>query len=319
MVHIEPDDDNLEKFTFRGASELAYLNQTPLPTETLEKEAQKDGSGDPGSWAGGIQTLRQRQGVAGSMARTSKRLRATKPLSSISEEQKPVTNTVKKTFKLHPDQKEMVEAALKDAKEQIRDQVRHRRPGIRLPGIHGNWTEWLPNHESRSHGLEEITGSEIALTVDTRGSHCQARPRLGHRHLEGVEVQMNRLLPTPTPQDIEATLNAIRNGESAICVWSQHCGIEKYDLWWVTSISPHGERHPGIGAGFTLDEAVADAWIGDFLPWGSFPAFSDEDYANVPRHVPDGWQFEVYAAPVFSPLFIRSFPIQLRSPFQIRS
>ena len=130
---------------------------------------------------------------------------------------------------------------------------------------------------------------------------------------------MNRLLTTPTPQDIEATLNAIRNGESAICVWSQHCGIEKYDLWWVTSISPDGERHPGIGAGFTLDEAVADAWIRDFLPWGSFPDFSDEDYANVPRQVPDGWQFEVYAAPVFSPLFIRSFPIQLRSPFQIRS
>jgi hypothetical protein len=44
----------------------------------------------------------------------------------------------------------------------------------------------------------------------------------------------------------------------------------------------------GIGAGFTLAEAVADAWIGDFLPWGSFPDFSDEDYAKVPRHVPDG-------------------------------
>ena len=65
---------------------------------------------------------------------------------------------------------------------------------------------------------------------------------------------MNRLLPLPTPHDIVATLHAIRKGESAICVWSQHCGIEKRDLWWVTTISPDGERHPGIGAGFTLDE-----------------------------------------------------------------
>jgi hypothetical protein len=120
---------------------------------------------------------------------------------------------------------------------------------------------------------------------------------------------MNRLLPTPTPQDIEATLTAIRNGESAICVWSRHL-VEKRDLWWVTTISPEGERHPAIGAGFTWDEAAADAWIGDFLPWGSFPDFSDEDYAKVPRQVPDGWQFELHAAPVCSPLFIRSFPIQ---------
>ena len=40
-----------------------------------------------------------------------------KPLSpSLTREKKPVSNTVKKAFKLHPDQKEIVEAALKDAK-----------------------------------------------------------------------------------------------------------------------------------------------------------------------------------------------------------
>src|SRR5262245_48509533 len=109
---------------------------------------------------------------------------------------------------------------------------------------------------------------------------------------------MSRLLPTPTPKDIESTLTAIRNGTSAICVWSRLDGsIEKHDLWWVTTISPDGNRHPGIGGGFTLVEAAADAWIGDFLPWGSFPDFSDEDYAKVPRHVPEGWQLELYAAP----------------------
>ena len=42
---------------------------------------------------------------------------ANEALKSISEEQKPVTNTVKKTFKLHPDQKEILEAALEDAKQ----------------------------------------------------------------------------------------------------------------------------------------------------------------------------------------------------------
>ena len=85
--------------------------------------------------------------------------------------------------------------------------------------------------------------------------------------------------------------------------------VQKRDLWWVTTISPDGERHSGIGCGFTLAEAAADAWIGHFLPWGSFPDFSEEDCANVPLQVADGWQFELHAAPVYSPLFLSSFPI----------
>src|SRR5262245_11240274 len=118
-----------------------------------------------------------------------------------------------------------------------------------------------------------------------------------HENPDKQHAQINNIvLQPPTPRDIETTLTAIRNGTSAICVWSRR-SVEKCDLWWVTSISPDGKRHSGIGGGFTLAEATADAWIGDFLPWGSFPDFSDEDYAKVPRHVPEGWQFELYAAP----------------------
>jgi hypothetical protein len=108
---------------------------------------------------------------------------------------------------------------------------------------------------------------------------------------------MNRLLPTPTPQDIEDTLTAIRNGESAIFAWGR-AYVDEDDLWWVTSISPDGERHSGNGCGFTLVEATAHAWIGEFLPSELSGDLTEEDYAKVPVHVAEGWQFEVHALPV---------------------
>jgi hypothetical protein len=37
LVHVEPDDHNLQKFTRRVESELAYLNTTPLPSATRKK------------------------------------------------------------------------------------------------------------------------------------------------------------------------------------------------------------------------------------------------------------------------------------------
>jgi hypothetical protein len=121
---------------------------------------------------------------------------------------------------------------------------------------------------------------------------------------------MNRLLPTPTPQDIEATLTAIRNGESAIFAWGR-AYVDEDDLWWVTSISPDGERHSGNGCGFTLVEATADAWIGEFLPC-ELGDLSEEDYAKVPLHVAEGWQFELHAVPVPALNVIEAIP-RLRS------
>jgi hypothetical protein len=114
LVQIEPDDDNLEKFTNRVASELAYLNKTPLPSSTRKKrierlEAAISSSAGAFKLCDNVKALRA-QWLAQAKAQGNE------ALESISEEQKPVTNTVKKTFKLHPDQKEIVEAALKDAK-----------------------------------------------------------------------------------------------------------------------------------------------------------------------------------------------------------
>ena len=48
---------------------------------------------------------------------------------------------------------------------------------------------------------------------------------------------MNRVLPTPTPQDIDAALTAIRNDMSALCLWLKGY-LEQGDLWWVTIILP---------------------------------------------------------------------------------
>jgi hypothetical protein len=57
---------------------------------------------------------------------------------------------------------------------------------------------------------------------------------------------MSRLLPTPTPQDIEAALTAIGDGTSAYGRWVRFDPLDNYDevkaeadrLWWVTIIDP---------------------------------------------------------------------------------
>jgi len=98
------------------------------------------------------------------------------------------------------------------------------------------------------------------------------------------------LIPPPTKQDIEASLTAIRNGTSAIQQWRAGGCFKAHDLWWVTII--FDERHFPIGVGTTSAEAAAVAWITCVLP-----DLSDEDYAKVPRHVPDDVQFELHAVP----------------------
>jgi hypothetical protein len=127
---------------------------------------------------------------------------------------------------------------------------------------------------------------------------------------EGVEVQMGRVLPTPTPQDIEAALTDIRDGTNVFARLVRFSNdLENQDeanaeadrLWWVDIIDPHGVDI-FCGGGTSLAEAVAVAWISTcFLAWWSQPCLSDEDDAKVPRHVPEGWQFE-FRTPVV-PLF----------------
>ena len=119
---------------------------------------------------------------------------------------------------------------------------------------------------------------------------------------------MGLRLPTPTPQDVEAALISMRNGTSAYgrmgCLDQSmdqyHWWVAEADrLWWVDIINPEGVEETACGGGITSAEAAAVAWINVCLcAWWVQPGLSDEDDAKVPRHVPEGWQFELHAMPV---------------------
>ena len=118
---------------------------------------------------------------------------------------------------------------------------------------------------------------------------------------------MNRLLPPPTPQDIEAALTDIRNGTNVcgrLARFSNElknqdeANAEADRLWWVNIINPEGVQETVCGGGITPAEAAAVTWISTCVcAWWSQPGLSEEDDAKVLRHVPEGWQFELYARP----------------------
>jgi hypothetical protein len=114
VVRIEPDDQNLQKFTHRVESELAYL-KTPLPTATRKKRIERLEAAISG-WANGGFKLCDNVKALRTQWLAQANAQGNENLESVSEEQKPVTNTIKKTFKLHPDQMEMLETALKYVK-----------------------------------------------------------------------------------------------------------------------------------------------------------------------------------------------------------
>jgi hypothetical protein len=104
---------------------------------------------------------------------------------------------------------------------------------------------------------------------------------------EGVEVQMGRVLPTPTPQDIEAALTDIRDGTNVFgrlvrfsndLENQDEANAEADRLWWVAIIDPHGVDQDCCGGGTTSAEAAAVAWITTCLSvWWLQPGVSDED------------------------------------------
>jgi hypothetical protein len=123
---------------------------------------------------------------------------------------------------------------------------------------------------------------------------------------------MNRLLlPTPTPQDIEMALTAMRDGTKVYGRWMRFSNYVDHDdeadaeadrLWWVTIVQPDGNKWQALGGGNTSADAAAVAWISIWLrTWWWQPGLSEEDDAKVPRRVPDGWQFELYDAPGLRP------------------
>ena len=65
-------------------------------------------------------------------------------------------------------------------------------------------------------------------------------------------------------------------------------------LWWVDVVRPDGVIDDTCGGGTSRAEATAVAWIITCLgAWWQHPSLSDDDYAKVPRLVPEGWQFEL--------------------------
>ena len=121
---------------------------------------------------------------------------------------------------------------------------------------------------------------------------------------------MSKILSPPTAQDIEAVLTTIRDGTNAygrLVRWGDHfesddeVKAEADRLWWVTIIDPDGVGLRCHHGGTSLAEAIAVAWINTCIPAWRWPALRDEDYAKVPRKVPDGWQFKLYDAPWLRP------------------
>ena len=96
----------------------------------------------------------------------------------------------------------------------------------------------------------------------------------------------------PTPDEIEAVIA----GMVGIGPLGFGDPDEPYvPLWWVIAYDPEGNMR-GIGTDETLAGATTAAWIfshGDLTErFGSEP-LSAHDFACVPRHVPDGWTFDI--------------------------
>jgi hypothetical protein len=113
LIRIDPDDHNrqkLQKLMQRVTSTCAALNKMtlqPLTRQKIAKRLEREVR-DRTEWlklCDGIEEIRSQAQIQIN--------EALNPL----EENKPMNNTFPKTFKLHPDQKEIVEAALKLAKQ----------------------------------------------------------------------------------------------------------------------------------------------------------------------------------------------------------
>ena len=112
-VHIEPDDDNKRKFEDRMKSKLRSLAKTKR--QTGRRKALHDIKKHIQSWVGAFTLCDDIQKIRSYwLARAHAQFKEGPDF--IFDEEETMSNTVYKTFKLHPDQKEIVEAALADIK-----------------------------------------------------------------------------------------------------------------------------------------------------------------------------------------------------------
>ena len=103
VIRIEPSDDNHQNFKEQVASECAYLQKASLGPHKRQKKSSTVGSGTYRSWTAhfrlcdGIEEIRCE--------------------AEAEIEEALMNSTTPKTFKLHGDQMEIVEAALKNVKD----------------------------------------------------------------------------------------------------------------------------------------------------------------------------------------------------------
>jgi len=98
----------------------------------------------------------------------------------------------------------------------------------------------------------------------------------------------------PTPDEIDAVIFDMIAAEVA----QEPDDTSLNDLWSSVALDRHGDSQ-GYGFGHTPAEARAGAWITVWWP--------ESDLRAVPRIVPEGWRFEIYA-PGEEPVFERASP-----------
>ena len=130
-------------------------------------------------------------------------------------------------------------------------------------------------------------------------------------------------ISAPTPVEIEAVLVGMMDGTGAFARWvtldDAHLPFGGEEarmsptMWWVEVIGPDEVLCDCCGGGITPAEAAAAAWVQVCLgAWWydatderaeerPFRDLSREKYLSVPRRVPEGYRFELYAVPATIP------------------
>jgi hypothetical protein len=111
MVQIEPSQARMDEFLTRVSSDLARLQRATLALSKRKRKYRKLKEYIE-SWTAAFQLCDNID-----MLRKQWLSNAGEALKSASGENKPMSKTTCKTFKLHEDQKEIVEAALQNVKE----------------------------------------------------------------------------------------------------------------------------------------------------------------------------------------------------------
>ena len=179
-VHIEPDDDNKRKFEDRMKSKLRSLAKTKR--QTGRRKALHDIKKHIQSWVGAFTLCDDIQKIRSYwLARAHAQFKEDPDF--IFDEEETMSNTVYKTFKLHPDQEGLVGLSFRAREEAYRNGHGYRRSRIRVHSVHGTGTQFgdLNSHlnaEYKKAGtreaflekivpiMQKITGSTLTLTVD---------------------------------------------------------------------------------------------------------------------------------------------------------